>query len=348
MTRNIYIGTDVDVVLGAENPEDIPILAAQAFKTLLKTNFYWRVHALAGEIARKKPHLIGLQEVSLIRMQSPGDMIVGGTIPAENVLFDYLKILKNALRLRGLQYDVVGRIQNADVELPMLAGIDFKTGQPRFNDIRVTDYDVVLVQKSIPYSNVVEQNFQAYLPIPLDPEHPEAGTIDILRGFVAADVVVCGNMYRFVNTHLEPFAEALREAQAYELMGILSTESKPVILVGDFNSPAPTLPGGGENTYKMILAAGFNDIWMENLRTGNPDGFTFGHDPDLRNRKAHFWERIDYIFVRSFTGPVYEKVYAEVVGDEQLIRNIYGMWPSDHGGVVAKLVNSSAGLTFFH
>jgi endonuclease/exonuclease/phosphatase family metal-dependent hydrolase len=338
MTRNIYIGTDVDIVLGATDPSEIPFLAAQAFETLMQTNFYWRAHALAGEIARTKPQIIGLQEVSLIRMQIPGDYIYGGTEPAKKVLFDYLKILRKALKMRGLHYRVAGMIQNADVEIPMFAGVDPETGQMKFNDIRVTDFDVTMVRKDVHFSNVVEQNYMYYLQIPVVTPLNEPDTLHILRGFVAADVTVCGKTYRFVNTHLEPFVEVFRELQAAELLSTLGFD-KPVIMVGDFNTPAPPEGELGENTYEMILQAGFSDVWKENVLTKNPDGFTFGHDPDLLNPTAQFWERIDYIFVRKMDLPVYEKVYAHVVGDEQIVRNIYGMWPSDHGGVVAKLIS---------
>src|SRR5260370_28330496 len=72
MTENVYYGFDTDPLLGAQNPGDIPVLVAQAFQQLLSTDFQERAQAIAGEIARKRPHLIGLQEVALIRIQSPG------------------------------------------------------------------------------------------------------------------------------------------------------------------------------------------------------------------------------------------------------------------------------------
>ena len=98
MTRNIYVGTDVDVILQAQDPTQIPVLVAQAFQTLINTNFPERAEALAKEIKKNKPHLIGLQEVSLIRLQSPGDAVDGGSIPAEDVVWDYLEILLTTLK----------------------------------------------------------------------------------------------------------------------------------------------------------------------------------------------------------------------------------------------------------
>ena len=87
MTRNIYVGADVDIILAAENPQDIPLLVTQAFQTMMATNFPERAVALAKEVFESNPHLIGLQEVSLLRTQIPGDAVIGGTIPAVDNLF---------------------------------------------------------------------------------------------------------------------------------------------------------------------------------------------------------------------------------------------------------------------
>ena len=51
MSRNIYIGADVDVVLEAEDFTDIPILVAAAYATVQKTDFNKRAELLAEEIA---------------------------------------------------------------------------------------------------------------------------------------------------------------------------------------------------------------------------------------------------------------------------------------------------------
>ena len=72
MTRNIYIGADVDKLLLAEDPNQIPVIVAELLKDMEATNFSERAVALAKEIQLKQPDLIGLQEVSLIRVQSPG------------------------------------------------------------------------------------------------------------------------------------------------------------------------------------------------------------------------------------------------------------------------------------
>ena len=54
MTRNLYVGTDVDMILEEENPELIPVRVAEAFNLLQETNFPERALALAKEIIEKQ------------------------------------------------------------------------------------------------------------------------------------------------------------------------------------------------------------------------------------------------------------------------------------------------------
>src|SRR5690554_5127736 len=90
MTLNLYIGTDVSKVLSAPSQAEIPVRAAEAFQTLVATNFPDRAQTLAELIEQSRPHVIGVQEATLIRLQSSGDAIGGGTTPAEDVFQDYL------------------------------------------------------------------------------------------------------------------------------------------------------------------------------------------------------------------------------------------------------------------
>jgi len=331
MTRNVYVGTDVDKVLAATNPQQIPFLVAEAFEMLNATNFYERAQSLAREIFITRPQLIGLQEISLVRVQPDGDFLIGGTISAEEEYIDFLTVLLNALKRRGLDYQVAGKVENADVELPMVPGLQ---DNPT-SDVRLTDYDVVLARHDVDILDVTSANFQIGLPV------PGIGTIP--RGYVAVDVSWKSNSFKFVNTHLEPVPDPedpyfpvileIQQAQAQELIATFGDLDEPVIMVGDFNSPAPD-----GDTYNDFTAAGFIDIWTQNLCFFNPDGYTYGHDLDLRNAYADFYERIDFIFVKTEDaendiGPV----FAIVVGDEYWNKTRSGLWPSDHGGVVARL-----------
>ncbi len=325
MTQNVYYGFDVGPLMSASSPEEIPLLAAQAYQALVATNFAERADALADEIGRKRPALVALQEVALIRVQSPGDAVVGGTIPAETVVYDYLQILLDALAARGLSYRVAGKVQNVDVELPMVVSPD-----PTFDDIRLTDFDVVLVRKDVEVSGVVAANYQARALV------PNLG-LEIPRGYVALDARVGGRKpIRFVTTHLEdlPFID-VQVAQAQELATLLGAESKEVVLAGDFNSPAPY----GE-AVSYLASQGFVDTWTLNRRQDPAGGLTWGHDPDLRNPNDQFTIRIDLVFVRlpgAFPSVNLLGASTEVWGDDLNERTATGMWPSDHAGIVVDL-----------
>lgn len=338
MTRNIYVGTDVDTVMGflmqdpPPDPMEVMGLVGMAYNMLLYTDFPTRAKALAKEIACTRPHLIGLQEVYEVRLQTPGDGVPGD--PNAMVLqFDYLDILLRELRRRGIRYKVAKAIQNVDVEMPMLDP-DSLSG---ITDVRITDYDVVLYRPDVKILERSAKNYEYHLSIP-----GLAGNIDILRGYVSVKAKVNGKKYRFVNTHLEPFHPDILQLQAMELIGAVDGETLPTILVGDFNTEAPTNP-----TYQYIVNSGFVDVWTRNLLRWNKRGYTSGFKADLL---SGIWlddpndtleKRIDLIFVRNNVwhhswqsiGPV----LAVVVGDKPENMTPTGLWPSDHAGVVARL-----------
>lgn len=323
MTQNVYTGFDVDPLLAAEDPAVIPLLVAQAYEQLISTDFVSRAEAMADEIARTRPHLVGLQEVALIRIQTPGDAAGGGTVPAETVLFDHLGILMTALEARGLDYVVAGQGVNVDVELPMLTGID----PPSFDDLRLTDHDVILARGDVDVTNVEAATYEAALFVP-------ALALEIPRGYVALDArLPSGRRFRFATTHLEdlPFTD-VQLAQAEELTIALDGATDPVLLVGDFNSPATE----GE-TYRFLAGRGYVDVWTLDRRPAKGDGLTWGHDPDLRNEEVAFSMRIDQIWMRRDHGTA-GVAWTDVWGDELHERTEDGLWPSDHAGVSARIL----------
>ena len=127
--------------------------------------------------------------------------------------------------------------------------------------------------------------------------------MEIPRGYIALDASFGKKKIRFVNTHLEALTgdpevdaelEQLQAGQAMELIGALQDETLPIIMVGDFNSPAPY-----GLTYQTILGAGFTDMWSINTFHYKGGGNTYGHDLDLLNSKVNFYERIDFVFSKS-------------------------------------------------
>src|SRR5262245_12627914 len=71
MTRNIYLGTELTGLLQISNPNLIPPAVAQIWANIQATNFPARAGLLAAEIEATGPHLIGLQEATEYRKQSP-------------------------------------------------------------------------------------------------------------------------------------------------------------------------------------------------------------------------------------------------------------------------------------
>lgn len=316
-TWNLYYGFDVAPLLSASDPSDIPFLAAAAFQQLRETDFPDRAAAIADRLAVQRPHLVGLQEVALIRSQSPA-----AEGPAEDVVFDYLQILLDALAERGLSYRVAGKVENVDIELPRIVPGD----PPSLDDVRLTDYDVVLAREDVEVSNVAAVRYAAALPL----DHLG---VEVPRGYVAIDAAWKGRTVRFVTTHLEdlPFEE-LQLAQARELAGALEAETKPVILAGDFNSPAPS-----GATWAFLADRGFEDAWLHDVRRDAGEGLTWGHEPSLRNEDVAFTLRIDLIWVKPGSRARLAGVVADVWGDEAFERSSSGLWPSDHAGVAASL-----------
>jgi endonuclease/exonuclease/phosphatase family metal-dependent hydrolase len=341
ITRNVYVGADIFTLMSGDpaNPLRIPMNVAALIQAVSETDFFERAEALAAEIDMLRPDLIGLQEVSLIRTQSPGDFLLGNPEPAENVLYDYLTILMDALQSRGLNYEVAAVIKNADVELPMLAGFDGEI--PLLDDARLTDRDVVLKRKGVKTSNITARNFNNNFQIVVG-TNPDNSSIlvEFTRGFIALDAKVRGKSYRFVNTHLEVMGqgyEVIQSLQAEELLAELDAEILPTILVGDFNS-SPEDPD--TQPYSLITQAGFEDIWT--IKLGNDDpGHTCCQEANLLNEASLLDERIDLIFVRNDFGflpfSIIGPAFATVVGDEQGEKTPSGMWPSDHAGVFAWL-----------
>lgn len=323
MTRNLYVGADIFRVVGITDPIAILMEIAAVYDTVVQTDFPSRAEALADEIASTNPHLVGLQEVSLIRTQTPGDTLFGNPAPAEDVEYDFLLLLLDALIARGLDYVAVASVVNADVELPLLGG-------PVALDVRLTDRDVILARADVPTINVLERNFDNFASLEL------SGTfIPFYRGYTAVDAVVNGRPYRFVNTHLETggaFGAATQAAQAPELITEFADEHLPLIVVGDFNASPASAP---ELAYAQLTGAGYTDTWAQWAPLD--DGFTCCHVETLDNPTPALTSRIDIVFARNSTTPAVNVLSSEVLGDEDGDQAPGGLWPSDHAGVFASL-----------
>ena len=152
----------------------------------------------------------------------------------------------------------------------------------------------------------------------------EALFLEVLRGYAAIDATVSGTTYRVVNTHLESFVQEVRVAQAEELIADFDSETGPILLLGDFNSPAPD-----SRANQMLLSAGYTDLWQMGL------GYTCCQDKALENETSQLYERIDQIFIGNWERVA--SVRIDTVGDDPSERLASGLWTSDHADVVAHL-----------
>lgn len=316
MTRNLYLGGDIFALVGAE-PQQIPVIVAQLFGAVQVNDFEARAGALAAEIEATDPHLVGLQEVSLYRIQDPSDYVTGNTsVNAEVVFLDYLAVLLDSLDARGLDYTVVAEVENADVELPAARS------QTEFFDVRLTDHDVILARSDVQIAGSGGAGFNTLAPLPVGGQ-----TLPFPRGYTWANATVDDVSFMFVNAHLEVSAggqlHPVQAAQAYELTGGFGGVS-PLVMVGDFNTPPGAPPYN-------ILTASFADAWSA-LGTGG-EGMTCCQ-PDILLQSQPLTQRIDLVLFRG----AIDVLSADVVGDEAADRTAGGLWPSDHAGVVATLL----------
>jgi endonuclease/exonuclease/phosphatase family metal-dependent hydrolase len=315
MTRNLFVGTDLTPIFTAPTLPQLVGATTTAFLEVQATRFPERAEAIADEIAATRPDVVGLQEAMLIRTDAPAD---GPASPAETVAYDYLETLLAALAARGLDYEAVTVVTNADNELPTALGFD----------VRATDRDAILVSRDrrprLVVTGAQAGNFAARVTFPTI-----VGPIPFPRGWTAVDLKLRGQRFRVVNTHLEAFSSAVQVAQAAELLAGPAAAPGRTLLVGDFNSRAD---GTGTPTYGLLRGAGFADAWSD-VHPGDP-GLTCCWEIHLLSPLPPFDERIDLVLARG----AFTALRAEIVGEDPVAdRTPSGLFHSDHAGVVAAL-----------
>lgn len=303
LTWNIYQGFDTSPLFNPSlTPEQLPAVVTQVLRQFLATNFPVRAEAIARAIASQKPDFIGLQEAVRIKITIPN---------FRTVTYDFIEILLEALEERGLKYEVAASNNNATGEFPDSNG----------NVVQFLDRDAILVRKDrkLDVIRKREANFQTNLTVPI------AGQLFvILRGWSSIDVKLYGQVFRMINTHLDPTVEAIRNAQAAEILQGPANTRLPVIITGDMNS----IPNS--TTYNLFINKGFREVWH---KVGKGHGFTAHQDADLLNNVSELSERIDYVWFNNGWKPI----QADLVGEMQRDRTSTGLWPSDHAGVSARL-----------
>ncbi len=221
LTQNLYLGADLSLLFGA-SAQALPTLAGRAWDAVRATDFPRRAALLANLIAAEPPDLIGLQEAALWQVGSAG-----------RVAYDFAELLRAALRQRGVEYAPVVLTPGFSGAARTAAG----------EEVRLTDREVVLARTAstaLGFENGQGGTFAARLSVAAGGRR-----VSVPRAWAAVDVRAHGALFRFVTTHLEAYAAAVREAQLRELLaGPLATQL-PTLLVGDLNGgPGPLLSAG--------------------------------------------------------------------------------------------------------
>ena len=315
MTRNVYLGADLIPLAAAPTPAEFEQAAAQRFQTVAKNDFPTRAKALAKEIAKNKPDIIGVQEATVWR-RGPNGLKDGSATPAQQVIYDSTEELLKALRSAGAPYrEAAGR-----------DWFDFEAPTALNYDVRITQRDVILVRNKskVKINKTFRGGFKDFLTVPT-----QAGAAQEKRGWVGLDGTLAKHKFRFVTTHLEAYSADKADSQMKELLksgGPLASKKTQSILVGDFNSA----PGANSNergtnrdasAYYSAIERGFRNPLPKRLTC------CFAEDLHSTADKLETWN--DHVLVR----PKIKVVKSGIVGTKQ----VGGLYPSDHAGITATL-----------
>ncbi len=341
MTRNLYLGADLAPAIAAKNTNEFVKANGQILREVTANDFPTRAKGLAKEILKKKPDLVGLQEVALWRTGPPSlePLLSPAGATAATVRYDYLTELLDRLNSGKKRYRVAVVQQEFDFEAPAdengVAG-DGPNGFIKDAEIngRLTMRDVILVRlgAGVVTSHPLKGNFASMLTVQLS-----GVEVKVLRGWTALDAKVRGSKkFRFVNTHLEAFDDStqvpsIRAQQAAELVaaGGPATSGLPVVLLGDLNSDDDTVEGGDRQAYQTLVKAG-----MRERSTNKPLGCCLKSSllaVGAGGSVADFDHQVDHVMTRD---PKQVKLITSAVTGRQPVN---GFWDSDHAGLFSSL-----------
>jgi hypothetical protein len=331
MTYNMDAGTDLLYFFSGMS---LPDAVNQTIGELEVSNFVGRAKLLAKQIAKEKPDLISLQEVTewVINLdpENPNSISID---------IDQLDLLMDALKALHEKYKVV-IVQNL-TNIPPI----YSEGYLGFLDRNVilarSEVDVLGTDSGLYTENIYNTIISLFSSD--DIASLFGPLLDLLEleqnGWLSVNAKVGGKRFLFFGTHLESAIgswDVTQEGQGQELIQTIiplqNPSGLPVILAGDFNSDASGYAYALDKTptADMIYAAGYDDTWD----TLHPKklGLTwplFLEDPPIYDDLPTPCERIDLIFEQGL------KVQdVDVVGANPTNT---GLYPSDHAGVVATL-----------
>lgn len=304
-----------------------------------------RMPAIAENILKKKPDLVGLQEADAVLTQTPADNgpLLGGT-SASTVRYDYIQLILDRLNRGKERYRLV--TVHDELEFEIKANIDgVGSGcDDSETDARLITRNAILarVGAGVATSTVRQESYRHQVAF----EVLEGIPIPVPRGWESVDARVGGSKkFRLVHTHLEAFDNdplentmldtakdpptstvvsnaAVRAIQADELVEGPAKAEIPVVLLGDINSNVPGVKPGDEKAFQRILAARF-----KRRSTQKPPSCCI----EENGTTADFDHIVDHIMGKP--GRKIRLVSSSVVGRTK----VNGLFPSDHAGVFSAL-----------
>jgi len=352
MTQNQYVGANLFPLIPALQSGDPAIINSALvgiISTISANRTADRVNALSGEILKRKPDFVGIQEAWLIWCQ-PIDKAPCTNPEFRGAWGDHLAQTEGLL---AGAYTKAAYIDNFEFGYP------FWDSQGNQGLAYVLDRDAVFVRNGIPYTLPVPGTdypcatpfpagsgctFNVNTPLYLDDDAvPDAY---ILHGFLVVDATIGGKPYRFVNTHLENgyvdgFPGVIQSAQAVQILQASAgtPEERKLIIVGDMNSdpsdavdPISQIPA---TPYMLFAGAGLFDVWV--YRPGDVLGLTCCQAEDLLNRESMLTRRIDLIFTREEPRTVKDARLIGEVAADRLGPPGRSLWPTDHTSLAADI-----------
>jgi endonuclease/exonuclease/phosphatase family metal-dependent hydrolase len=315
MTQNLYHGSEFDELVAARTPEEFVAAVTKAYQRILANKPGERMAAIAQEIARFNPDIVGLQEASILR--------TGEVSPATEVKFDMLQLLIAELAKLGQDYTIVGILPGPDFEAPTALGFLAR--------LTVQDAMIARVNGDLKLSNLQVQRYLAQATV----TSPVAGTIANPSGWISVDARTHGRSFRVVTTHLPFIADfnpTVPLANAQELVATAGNTRLPVVFIGDFNTPANLPSNSLHAIYANLINAGFTDAWTQ-VKPTDP-GLTCCQAPDLSNPQSILSVRFDLAMLRGRIRAHNARLVGSLPSDRTAPSFL---WPSDHAGLAVTL-----------
>jgi endonuclease/exonuclease/phosphatase family metal-dependent hydrolase len=144
-----------------------------------------------------------------------------------------------------------------------------------------------------------------------------------------------------IDTHLEGFAPAIREAQVAELVGMIAAADHSVVLAGDLNVYPEGYRVVDAEEWQLFDSVGLVDSWVE---AGEAPGSTAGQSDDLDNVPSALDNMVDFVLHDSADTVEAVDSSGHIAGEELEDRTdtVPPLWPSDHAGIVVTLRAAAA------